>query len=484
VRSAAPVLSESVLERMQAAVDASRTEPAVSAPDPITEPIPRITASGPAAAASPARPAPGGAQSPPARRRRPRRAHPVAAASSLQSVPAVPTRTVPTPAADLQPPPAANPPVAPLKPSGQPEPAAAPPRSAEPGGTRQSGQPARPSRAGDADAAQAWPPESALYKPQDPPDAPAAPAKAPPGRLAPPDHHARGRRFGNAWLAAAAVVILAVAAGGIALALGTPRPAGNDHKLTPLQRQAALNRTRTTKWIADQVTPGTSIACDQQMCKALAASGYLTRDLHVLGATTAAPLSDSLVIETAAVRGQFGSSLDSAIAPLAIATIGSGPARISIRLVAPDGVAAFRRALAAGQATRRQNEAALPGGGQITTSAAAQADLASGRADMRLVLAIAYLAAALPVDIVGFGNEAAGASADVPLRFADLSENGHAAHLASKAYVSALLAAEHTVPGPYRPLWAKFVRLSSGVSVLRLDVGAPSPFGVPASPDG
>ena len=230
-----------------------------------------------------------------------------------------------------------------------------------------------------------------------------------------------------------------------------------------------------------QVSPGTAISCDSQMCTALRTAGFLATALHVLGPTSPPPLGSSLVIETAAVRHQFGSSLDTEIAPAAIASIGSGQAGISIRMIAPHGVAALMQALATGVQARKQNEAALLGGTQITTSGLAGTELASGSADLRLALAITYVAASLPVDIVEFGTMASGSSSDLPLRFADLAESDQAAHMGSKAYVAALQAALRTVPSQFRPLWAKPVRLSSGVTVLRINVGAPSPLGLPAT---
>ncbi len=230
-----------------------------------------------------------------------------------------------------------------------------------------------------------------------------------------------------------------------------------------------------------QVSPGTAISCDSQMCAALRIAGFLATALHVLGPTSPPPVGASLVVETAAVRNQFGSSLDTEVAPVAVASIGSGQAEISIRMIAPHGVAALRQALAAGAQARKQDEAAVLGLTQITTSGLAGTQLASGSADMRLVLAITSVAASLPVDVVEFGTMASGASSDLPLRFADLAESDQAAHMSSKAYVAAVLAALRTVPSQYRPLWAKAVRLSSGVTVLRIDVGVPSPLGVPGS---
>jgi hypothetical protein len=69
----------------------------------------------------------------------------------------------------------------------------------------------------------------------------------------------------------------------------------------------------------------------------------------------------------------------------------------------------------------------------ITLSPAARKQLIAGRADSRLLLAIAALAAKLPTDIVQFGSTGPGADADMLLRHADLAQNDQAAHLAASA---------------------------------------------------
>ena len=46
--------------------------------------------------------------------------------------------------------------------------------------------------------------------------------------------------------------------------------------------------------------------------------------------------------------------------------------------------------------------------------------------------------------------------------------------MTSTEYMAALKAAIGAISGQYRPLWVKPVRLSSGTTVLRVDVGAPS----------
>ena len=525
--SVAPVLSDSVLERMQAAIDAARADPAGHDSDPDTEPIPRVAGNAPAKADKhaggvngvPVKPDSGARPPRTAKRRRTSTAinnvrhgriarlqetAPTASAQpapagtaqpSGESPPPLPMRTVPTPAADLKPQVTAEQadsrkqagsrkqaeareqaearkpqipaeradaqPVAPPRPASQPAPAA-PAHSA----TGQAVAHASPELT--ASAANARPSPNVSPAPRH-----LAAVHAPPSRRAQPDQRARRRRFSTARLVAAAVVVLAVAAAASALVLHGPRQTSADHKLTPLQRQAIVNQALAVSWIKQQVTPGTQISCDKQMCSALADAGYLKQDLNTLGPTSSVPASSRLVIDTAAVRSQFGSSLESAISPLALTTVGSGQARISIRLVAPHGPAALKQALAAEQRARQQNEAVLPGG-PIGTSPAARADLTKGSADARLAFAIAYMAPSLPVYILEFGNVAKGASSDLPLRYADLAESDSAAHMTSEAYVAALKAAISTLPGQYRPLWVKSVRLSSGKSVLRMEVGAPS----------
>lgn len=77
---------------------------------------------------------------------------------------------------------------------------------------------------------------------------------------------------------------------------------------------------------------------------------------------------------------------------------------------------------------------------QITVSATARSQLAAGRVDSRLLLALALLAGREPVDIVRFGNPGPGAGPGVPLRFADLAEGVPAAHLGRTAYARAVWA--------------------------------------------
>jgi hypothetical protein len=271
-------------------------------------------------------------------------------------------------------------------------------------------------------------------------------------------------------LAAAVVVIVAAV---IAL---TVRPAPGVP--SALQRLEALNRTRAASWISQEVSRDAVIACDPQMCAALEAHGFPAGNVRSLAQNASYPVSSSVVIVTAAVRALFGSSLDTGYAPEVLTTIGSGTAGISIRVMAPHGAAAYLHALAADLANRRQNGAALVASSQITTSALAKSQMATGLVDSRLLFAIAALAVNHPVDIVSFGNITAGGSSNLPLRYADLAEDVPPAHMTQAAYVGSMLSVLRALRPPYQIAWTLTTALANGQLVLRIDVPAPSPLGL------
>ena len=221
------------------------------------------------------------------------------------------------------------------------------------------------------------------------------------------------------------------------------------------------------------------IACDAQMCAALRAHGLSSSRLRVLGPTSSYPTTSALVVDTATVRRLFGSSLGAQAAPEILSSFGGGPALVSVRAVAPKGAAAYEHALSADRAVRQQTGAALVASGrQIRTQAAAKEQLSGGMIDTRLLFLMAALAGVQPIDVVDFGNIGSGGSPDLPLRYVDVAENDSAAHLGRAAYLDALLKALHSVPAIYRPLRAVTIELAPGVTVLRIEVGAPSPLGL------
>ena len=106
-------------------------------------------------------------------------------------------------------------------------------------------------------------------------------------------------------------------------------------------------RAQAAAWVAEQVSPDVTVSCDAPMCAALQNHGFPASKLVVLGPATPDTLPSVVVVETATVRGLFGSSLALTWAPAVLASFGSGPGAITVRVVAPRGGAAYRAALQA-----------------------------------------------------------------------------------------------------------------------------------------
>jgi hypothetical protein len=326
------------------------------------------------------------------------------------------------------------------------------------------------------DDATEWPGNAVKPQLVNPP--PAVPAQAGRGRqsqpvrrpVAKPGRRARGTRL-------AAFLVVAALVGGslsvVAIKHFTRSPASD----AALARHEAAVRDQAAAWVAQQVSRNITLSCDPVMCHALTAHGFPSRDLFVLGLTSPDPRSSDVVVETAAVQGLFGTSLASALAPAVLASFGSGPARITVRVVAKHGVASFQTALRVDLADRKSAGNALLNDDRIVVSPLAQQQLAAGRVDSRLLLAIASLATDQPIDIVQFGNTGPGADPGIPLRYADLAENDQAAHLNRPAYVRAMQTSLSKVDANFRPARTMTVDLADGQAVLRVEVTAPSPLG-------
>jgi hypothetical protein len=301
------------------------------------------------------------------------------------------------------------------------------------------------------------------------PATPAVPARLRPG-------NATRRRGRQAALVAAAAVV-AVAAGAVAWSFAqAPSAVSAGPKLTALQRLEAANRLQAATWVAAEVSHAVSVACDPQMCRAIEAAGFPAAEVSVLGPAASYPRSSALVIETASVRGLFGTSLNSQVAPIVLTSIGSGPAQIVIRLIAVHGIAAYEQDLKADLLNRKQDGAALVASSHITTSATARKQMDAGQVDTRLLFALSALAAADPIDIVDFGNVATDASADVPLRYADLAEHDPGTAQNPAGYLNSLGSLLRKLPNEWRPAWTKPERLPGGLAVLRVNFSAPSPL--------
>jgi hypothetical protein len=239
---------------------------------------------------------------------------------------------------------------------------------------------------------------------------------------------------------------------------------------------AAAVRRQAAAWVARQINGDAVVACDPAMCGALQTAGVPAGRLIVLQPSQGDPLGSEVLIATAAVRSQFGSRLTSVYAPVVLASFGSGADQIQVRVIAPDGAAAYRSGLAADVAARKRAGAELLGNTNIQVSATARAQLAAGQVDPRLLFVIVTMAHAYPVQIISFGRTASGASPGVPLRSAEIAGAvpAHRHKPVSLQVLRAFLSAQRT---PYRPSAVSTVRLGSR-TVLDVEYPAPTPLGL------
>jgi hypothetical protein len=282
---------------------------------------------------------------------------------------------------------------------------------------------------------------------------------------------ARGRLVATS-VVAVALVILAAGCLGVAVARYLASSAARETVSPAEQRAERLAAT----WIGQQVSHDVAVACDPQMCAALTADGFPSGNVRVLGQTATYPLTSAVVVVTQAVRDLFGSSFTSNYAPAVLATFGAADASISVRVIAPEGAAAYQAQLGADLSARRATGSDLAQISGITVSAEAKKQLLAGQPDSRLLLAIASLASKQPVDILDFGNIGPGAGPAVPLRFADVAESDQAVRMASPAYTRALRASLDAVSTEFRPTALVTVILPDGQAALRIEFTAPTPL--------
>ena len=248
----------------------------------------------------------------------------------------------------------------------------------------------------------------------------------------------------------------------------TPRPS-NPAQNTPSQLAIALaNRDQAAAWIAAQVLPGTDIECDTLMCAALQAAGVSAGNLLVMQTTTQDPMGATVVVATPAVRNQFGSRLASVYAPLLMAQFGTGPERIEVLYLAPDGTVTFNASLAPDRAARIAAGEQLLANKRVQASAAARSALLTGNVDPRLLITLPALAHEMPLRLVAFDDSSPGAA--VPLRGAELSAS-------ASVGLSAILTFLTAQQAQYKPSLFKKVELADGQWVVIVQYDAPGWMG-------
>jgi hypothetical protein len=232
-------------------------------------------------------------------------------------------------------------------------------------------------------------------------------------------------------------------------------------------------RAAAAAWVASQVSRARLISCDPVMCQALRTDGVPAADLLVLKPGRGDPLQSRVIVVTPAVTKMVGTELLTADAPAAIARFGSGGRQVSVRVIFPQGAAAYAAALRQDVADRKANESTLLGNLRVTALPTARQQLQSGQVDSRLLLTLGQLASQWPLSIVAFGDRAPGASPGVPLRSADLAVTGDAAARARQ-----MSAFTHKLQIFFASARIRAVRLANGQDVVEVEFAAPSPFGV------
>ncbi|HEY6501869.1 MAG TPA: hypothetical protein VIZ20_20750 [Streptosporangiaceae bacterium] len=258
-----------------------------------------------------------------------------------------------------------------------------------------------------------------------------------------------------------ALCALSIVAGGALAAAGVGK-AGPFAPPAP----ASANRALAAAWIAQQASPGVTVSCDPAMCRRLRADGLPAVRVKPLPPVASSPLGSVLIVSTPVVRSQFGARLAAAYAPLVIAGFGAGAERVDVRVIAPDGAAAFESKLAAEHAFLLSAGAQLLRDQNIQAAPAARAVLLAGGADSRLLATLSVLAAGMPVQLEAFDDPQPEASSAVPLRGAEIGTS-------SAAGISAVLAFLHAQQGAYRPTEVAVVRAANGQRLVSVRFGAP-----------
>jgi hypothetical protein len=293
-----------------------------------------------------------------------------------------------------------------------------------------------------------------------------------------------GRRYRVAGLLLSVAAL--ITAGSLALTLyghdaGAVAPRG--HRQRPASGDGPVAvRDQAAAWVAAQIGRTTIVSADPAMCRVLESHGVPAKNLYELAPEATNPLHSTVIVATPAVRSQFGTVLGSVYAPAVLASFGSGRQRVDIREIAPRGAAVYQSMLAADLAARKSTAAELLRSNRITVSPTAREQLSAGQVDSRLEITVAAIAARHPIYIVAFNGFAPGAEADMPLRFADLTQ-ASPGQLAGNpsvipAFVRSMVAFLRAQPASFRPLLVKIMRPARGRTVLRIGFAAPSPLGL------
>jgi hypothetical protein len=297
-----------------------------------------------------------------------------------------------------------------------------------------------------------------------------------------PDGPGSGRLARRRALVAglSALVIATAATTGITLAgrhlAGAQRPAAAARLSATALATAAANRKLAASWIVAQVSRGVIVACDPLMCAVLQRAGFPAADLEPLGTGAGDPLGSGVVVSTTALRSELGPRLASVYAPVVLASFGSGPSAVAVRVTAPGGAASYLSAAHADLLARRLDGDLLLHNANVHVPSVGQAELAAGQVDSRVLITLAALAHSVPVYVRKFGDAGPGATTGTPMRSMTIS----AAPLPQDAgYLAEVLAFLRAQRAPF--LATVTVSGTGAAAALQIAFTAPSPLGLLAA---
>lgn len=261
----------------------------------------------------------------------------------------------------------------------------------------------------------------------------------------------------------------------------TPGPSPGN-LVPPYGGPLGISSQAAAGWVWAQVSPGTTMACDPRMCSALTQSGLRAGQELQMGTNTQSLSGATLVAVTPVLRHLFAArpSLGTDVAPVILASFGSGRALVTIQPVAANGSAAYKAAFNQALQKRIQVCEELLNSGKVFPAPKAEAALTRGDVDPRLLLVIEALIRQPEVGqvrISAFNNAGPGASPGVPYRTANLvAVNLHVNEPASlyRQQMIALLRAHATFP-PFSH--AQPVNLANGQIAVSITYPVPSPLG-------
>ena len=116
----------------------------------------------------------------------------------------------------------------------------------------------------------------------------------------------------------------------------------------------------------------------------------------------------------------------------------------------------------------------LLGNNHVQASATARRELLAGQVDPRLLVTLSTLADLMPLKLIAFDDLSPGASAEVPLRGAEVGA-------AAPAGLSAMVAFMRAQQGQFAPAVARITQNASKEHVFIVRYDAPAPMGLEGS---